>query len=44
MQDNKLKIWIENGLNNKANVEVLFIKYDGILNIKKPINSKFDYI
>ena len=44
MQDNKLKIWIENGLNNKANVEVLFIKYDGILNIKKPINSKFDCI
>ena len=22
MQDNKLKIWIENGLNNKVNVEV----------------------
>lgn len=44
MQDNKLKVWIENYLNNKANVEVIFIKYDGILNIKKPINSKFDCI
>ena len=44
MQDNKWTIWIVNGLNNKANVEVLFIKYDGILNIKKPINSKFDCI
>lgn len=44
MQDNKLKIWIENGLNNKANVEVVFIKHEGILNIKKPFNSKFDLI
>ena len=44
MQDNKLKIWIENGLNNKNNVEVVFIKHEGILNIKKPFNSKFDLI
>lgn len=44
MQDNKLKIWIENGLNNALNIEVVFIKYEGILNIKKPINSKFDCI
>lgn len=44
MQDNKLKIWIENGLNNKANVEVVFIKHESILNIKKPFNSKFDLI
>lgn len=41
MQDNKLKIWIENGLNNTLNIEVVFIKYEGILNIKKPFNSKF---
>ena len=44
MQDNKLKIWIENGLNNEANVEVVFIKYEGILNINKPKYSKFDWI
>ncbi|MGJ0365231.1 hypothetical protein [Aliarcobacter cryaerophilus] len=44
MQDNKLKIWIENGLNNTLNIEVVFIKYEGILNIKKPFNSKFDFI
>ena len=44
MQDNKLKIWIENCLNNELNIEVVFIKYEGILNIKKPINSKFDCI
>ncbi|MCT7602421.1 hypothetical protein [Aliarcobacter butzleri] len=44
MQDNKLKIWIENGLNNTLNIEVVFIKYEGILNIKKPFNSKFDCI
>ena len=41
MQDNKLKIWIENYLNNALNIEVVFIKYEGILNIKKPFNSKF---
>ncbi len=41
MQDNKLKIWIENCLNNELNIEVVFIKYEGILNIKKPFNSKF---
>ena len=41
MQDNKLKIWIENGRNNELNIEVVFIKYEGILNIKKPFNSKF---
>ena len=41
MQDNKLKIWIENCLNNALNIEVVFIKYEGILNIKKPFNSKF---
>ena len=35
MQDNKLKIWIENCLNNELNIEVVFIKYEGILNIKK---------
>ena len=44
MQDNKLKIWIENGLNNAPNVEVVFIKYEGILNINKPNYSKFDWI
>lgn len=44
MQDNKLKIWIENGLNRVNNNEVVFIKYEGILNIKKPFNSKFDCI
>ena len=44
MQDNKLKIWIENCLNNELNIEVVFIKYEGILNIKKPFNSKFDFI
>ena len=41
MQDNKLKIWIENCLNNELNIEVVFIKYEGILNIKKHFNSKF---
>ena len=44
MQDNKLKIWIENGLNKVDNIEVVFIKYEGILNITKPFNSKFDCI
>ena len=44
MQDNKLKIWIENCLNNELNIEVVFIKYEGILNIKKPFNSKFNCI
>jgi len=41
MQDNKLKIWIENCLNNELNIEVVFIKYEGILNIEKHFNSKF---
>ncbi|MGJ0319900.1 hypothetical protein [Aliarcobacter cryaerophilus] len=44
MQDNKLKIWIENCLNNALNIEVVFIKYEGILNIEKHFNSKFDCI
>jgi len=44
MQDNKLKIWIENCLNNELNIEVVFIKYEGILNIKKPFDSKFNCI